>query len=135
MRIRNLFALLALGAAVSCTHGTRPQTLAVATTPEGAHAYVLVRGEAEHRFGELFAVSDSVVLLRTERLVRIPWARIARLNVDKLDANFDVGLGLEPSSAKLARLARVSRFPQGLDGALLRQVLAMLKQDALEEVP
>lgn len=138
MRLRRVFALLAplvLGAATSCTHGTRPQSLAVATTPEGAHAYVLVRGETEARFGELFAVTDTAVLLRSDRVLRVPWTRIVELNVDKLGGRFDIGRDETPDPEKIARLARVSRFPQGLTGPLLQQVLTMLKQDAVAEVP
>jgi hypothetical protein len=47
---------------------------------------------------------------------------------------YDVAFGEVVTPAKRAKLAPLSRFPQGLSGNLLRSVLSTLGQSALEEV-
>jgi hypothetical protein len=135
MRPILLLALVALPVAGACTHGTRVATLGPATAPEGFHAWYRTKGDTVHHFGELFAVDRSALLIRTDRIRRIPWERLEYLNVDKVGNLFDVKVNQRPDSAKVERLRLSSRFPQGLSGPLLAQVLATLKQDAVEELP
>ncbi len=119
----------------ACTWGTRVKGQAFATTPTGANVYYQIRGTRERVLGELFAVDSSAVLIYTDRLRRIPWERLSYADFPTLDGRFDVTVGRRQEPEKLARLGLVSRFPQGLSGPLLAQVLAAIKQDAVEEVP
>lgn len=124
--------LVTVGAS-ACNHGTRPQDFRPAVSPVGATVWVLGEGDRREREGELFAVDSSGVLVLSGRLVRFRWERLARLDVVGLGGDFDVRPRAKPDSALRARLALVSRFPQGLDGDLLRRVLATLGQEAVDE--
>ena len=127
------FTLIALVGA--CTWGTRVKSQAFATTPAGANAYYQIKGERERVLGELYAVDTVSMLIYSGRLRRIPWERLAFVDFDGLASRYDIVLERRPDSTKLVRLGLVSRFPQGLSGPLLAQVLAALKQDAVEDVP
>lgn len=135
MRILSRSFLIALPLIAACTWGTRVKSLAVATTPTGVHAYYRIVGDTLHRYGELFTVDHSELLIHGARVVRVPWARLEYLNVDTLGNRYDVKAGQRPDSAKVERLRLVSRFPQGLAEPMLTQVLAALKQERVEELP
>lgn len=135
MRLQSLLTMLLVPVVGACTHGVRPNAVPFSTTAGGANVTYWVKGDPAKRYGELFAVNDSAVYVRTERLSRIPWARLNGLDVDRLGSRFDVYSGRLPDAEKRKRLALVSRFPQGLSGLLLAQVLTALKQDAVEDVP
>ena len=105
-------------------------------TPSGARVIVRLRGESTDRTGELYAVDSVGVTVRGERLVRMRWPRIAAIDVAKLGKGYDVSSDhAEVDAAHRARLAAVSRFPQGLTGALLERVLSRVGQSTLEEMP
>jgi hypothetical protein len=118
-----------------CNHGTRPANLPVAQGPEGVRVAVRVRGETIDRVGELYAVDSAGVILRDLRLVRIRWTELAALDVAKFGADYDLNYGQRATSSVRQRLAMLSRFPQGLNGDLLRRVLVMVRQDSLDVVP
>ncbi len=122
---------LAIGA---CSWGTRPSGFAPALGPVGALVTIRVRGEQADRRGELFTADSLGLTLRGERLVRVAWERLDAMDVDKMGPNYDVRAGESPSREKRARIALVSRFPQGLSGELLSRVLTALNQGALEEI-
>lgn len=124
-------ALLALG----CNWGMRPAKYPPARGPTGAIVAVRITGEGADRTGELFAVDSSGVTMREQALIRIPWTRVHAMDVEHLGQDFDVLPGALPDSARLARLASVSRFPQGLSGPLLRDVLTRLGQDSVRIPP
>jgi len=135
MRRKTMLTLSLLAVAGACTWGTRVISQPFAKTPAGANAAYQVRGAPTASFGELFAVDSNTVLIHSDRLRRIPWARMTYVNFPTLGSKFDLRSGERPDSAKLARLGRVSRFPQGLSGPILAQVLLAIKQDAVEDVP
>ncbi len=124
-------AAVALG---GCQWGKRTRDFGFALTPSGADVAFRVRGEGDDRRGELFAVDSLGVTIRSETLVLVRWSRLSGLGVDKLGSEFRVVEGERISAQKREKLALVSRFPQGLSGPLLDQVLATLKQGALEEI-
>jgi hypothetical protein len=109
---------------------------------------VTVSGGEPGRQGELIAADSSGVTIMarillptspgvtrpTPRLARLAWGRIAALDVDAFGASHDVRIGESVPGDKRARLALVSRFPNGLSGELLARMLAILEQDALEEI-
>lgn len=135
MRRLLLVTLIIFPLVGACTYGTRVSTIDGATSPGGFHAYYRTNGDTVHHFGELFAVDATALLIRTDVVRRIPWDRLEYLNVDKVGNAFDVKVKQRPDSAKIERLRLSSRFPQGLSGPLLAQVLATLKQDAIVELP
>ena len=135
MRRKMLLTCTLLALMGACTWGTKVTSQAFATTPAGANVYYQLRGDPQRVLGELFAVDSSALLIYSDRLRRIPWERLAYADFPTLGSRYDVSVGRHPARAKLARLGLVSRFPQGLSGPLLAQVLATIKQDAVEDVP
>ena len=126
-------AILAMLAA--CQWGTRPQNFRPARGPAGAEVAVHVAGERQDRLGELYAVDTAGVLIaRNARLVRIAWPRLASMDVERLGDDYDVSRRETVDAAERERLSLVSRFPQGLSGPLLTQVLARFRQDAVDAV-
>ena len=122
-------------AITACNWGTRPKDFPPANHPEGARVAVRVTGETADRIGELYAVDTSGVLVRAAALMRIPWSRLGAMDVLHLGGDYDVAFNEPVSRERRERLATVSRFPQGLDGALLAKVLALLSQREVEVVP
>jgi hypothetical protein len=132
---RSLVALVAALVPLSCNWGTRPNKLPAAQRAVGARVSVYVSGERGVRAGELYAADSTGVTFRGARLVRVDWPRLGEMDVDRMDARYDVRRGEVVGAEKRARIALVSRFPQGLDGELLARVLAQLGQDTLDTVP
>lgn len=126
--------ILLFVAASACHHGTRPERLILANGPQGAEVAVRLRGEVGDRVGELFAVDSSGVIIRMQALVRIGWPAVEAMDVDKFGDSYDVARGETVTPDKRAKLALLSRFPQGLGGPLLAAVLQKLGQGALVEV-
>lgn len=109
-------ALCLLGATACFNHGVRPDHFDPAQGPEGARVAVSVTGEDTDRVGELIAVDSVGITIRETRLLRIAWRRIVALDVAQLGKDYDILVGEPVTSEKRARLALVSRFPQGLSG-------------------
>jgi hypothetical protein len=127
-------ALLALGTA--CHWGTRAGEFPPARLPVGARVAMHLRGDPIVRVGELFAVDSSGVTVRGERLMHVRWNVLDLMDVDGLGGGYDVDYGgTRVTAAQRARLAIVSRFPQGLSGELLARVLALVGQSKVDEVP
>jgi hypothetical protein len=131
-RIAVLLLPVLLGA---CQWGTRPTGFKPALSPDGALVAVRVRGEPADRKGELYAVDSIGVIMRLAQLTRISWAQLSAMDVSHVGADYDVLKGERVSPEKRARLSLLSRFPQGLSGDLLAQVLKKLDQTSLREVP
>lgn len=124
----------ALALVAACNWGTRPQKFAPAQRPDGASVTLRVRGERAPRTGELFAVDSVGLTVRAPRLVRVAWARIEWADVAGLGDDYSLYRGRAADMFYQARLALVSRFPQGLSDTLLPRVLAALKQPQREEI-
>jgi hypothetical protein len=127
-----LAALALLGAA--CNWGTRPKDFPPARGPEGATVVIQLSDSPAELRGELFAVDSVGVIVRAPRLTRVAWTRVDALSVRQLGADYSVWRRRRPPDALRARLARVSRFPQGLAEPLLGRVIALMQQPALEEI-
>jgi hypothetical protein len=132
-RLRTLLPLLVAGGAAACNHGMQPKTFIPAISPAGAVVWVRLPGDRADRTGELYAVDSAGAIVLSGRLTRFPWHRLERLDVVGLGAEFDAGPSTASDPDRRARLALVSRFPQGLDGDLLRRVLATLGQASVDE--
>ena len=131
---RLLVLLLAILAGSACHHGVRPETFVPANGPAGARATMRVEGETGPREGELFAADSIGIIVRTDRLIRDAWDDIARLDLAQLGRDFAVAPNERITPAKRQRLALISRFPNGLDGAVLARVLATLNQESIDEL-
>src|SRR4051794_7298841 len=101
--------------ATGCVHGTRPENFPPAIGPEGVQVALHVRGETRDRVGELLAADNSGLTIRDPGIIRVAWDKIAALDVAGLGSDFDVQFGETASAEKRARLALVSRFPQGME--------------------
>ena len=131
---RALALLSLLPVLAACQWGTRPRTFPPAQSPVGATVAVRIVGEPADRVGELYAADAAGVMVRGQRLARFPWTQIAALDVHRMGGDYDVAAGVTPDTARIARLAALSRFPQGLSGELLRRVLERLPQDSVDGV-
>lgn len=137
MNHSGLARALALAAAASlaaCNWGVRPENFPPARSASGAIVAVRVTGENVDRVGELLAVDSSGVTILSTTLAHVSWRRLRAMDVEQLDDRYDVVRGERLRAGKRARLALVSRFPQGLSDALLGRALAQLGQAALERV-
>jgi hypothetical protein len=135
---RTLLTVLAATLLTACSHGPRAASLAPATTPAGVAIDWRLVGDRNRHAGELFAVDETGVIVRTvtDRLVRVRWDRIDWLVSLRLNrSRYGVRPNEVVSSEKRARLALVSRFPQGLEGRVLADVLRAMNQESLDEYP
>jgi len=106
---------LALAAGAACfNHGTQPEEFRPAQSAQGALVALRVQGESKDRVGELIAVDSIGITIREQRLISVAWSRVAALDVDQLGDEYDIRFGEGITPGKLARLALVSRFPQGV---------------------
>jgi hypothetical protein len=127
-------AILLFAGLSACTYGLRPDDFEPANKPAGARVAVRVQGENSDRRGELFSIDSVGVTLGTDRLVRVRWSRLAAMDVDLLDSPYDISFGETVTPEKRARIATVSRFPQGLSGELLQRVVAKFAVPTLEDI-
>lgn len=111
---RALILLTVVGATACFNHGITPDEFALARFPDGAQVALRVSGETSDRRGELIAVDSIGLTIREKRLLRVAWSRVAALDVAQLDKDYDIRFGETVTPEKRARLALVSRFPQGL---------------------
>ena len=126
--------LLATLALAACNWGTRPGNLEPATGPSGVRIAYRLSGDELDRFAELFAVDSAGMLVLDRKLMHVAWSRVSAMDAYRLDGDYDLRKNEKMLPGKRAKLALVSRFPQGLTGTMLARVLAELKQDAVEAV-
>ena len=134
MRNATRLGFIALFFSAACHWGTRPEDFAPAISPAGARVAVRVRGDTADRVGELFAVDSVGVTVYSGRLQRVSWTRLEAMDVKNVGGDYDVSRGESVDAAKRARIAPLSRFPQGLPPDLLRAVLAKLQLSELEDI-
>jgi hypothetical protein len=129
-------AAIALVATVAaCRWGPKGRDFPPAVSPAGARVAVRVRGVSTDRVGELYAADTAGVVVRDDRLARVRWPDVIAMDVLKLGKGYDIRTGHgEIDAAHRARLAAVSRFPQGLTGPLLARVLSLVGQPSIDEV-
>ncbi|HEY8311210.1 MAG TPA: hypothetical protein VIG47_11675 [Gemmatimonadaceae bacterium] len=111
--------------------GARAQPFRLTSQPNGATARITSSiGEIS---GELLAVQNNGVVILTNSVMElVPYLSIDRLHLDELDNSYDLtDAGKIPGAARQAKLAAVSRYPQGIDAALQQRLLAQLHQSDL----
>jgi hypothetical protein len=107
-------SVLLIGLSACFNWGTRPDSFTPAQSPSGARVAVRVQGETSDRVGELLAVDSTGITIRDRAIVHVAWARVAAVDVAQLGSDYDIRFGERVTPDKRARLALVSRFPQGL---------------------
>jgi hypothetical protein len=132
-----VFVALAAGTLVTagaCMWGTRPKQFGPAIGPQGVTLAFRLRGESAMRSAELFAVDSLGLIVHGPRLVHVAWERLELVDVRGLGSDYDLVRAGVPPADRRARLALVSRFPQGLSGDLLSRVLVAVAQRGIEEL-
>lgn len=124
---------LLLGAS-ACRWGMTPGRLPAANGPQGVQVAVRVRGEPTDRVGELFAADTIGIVVRAGQLQRVAWGRIHAIDVAGFGVPYDLAPGMAADASVRARLALLSRYPQGMEPGILARVLEVLGQAALVEV-
>jgi hypothetical protein len=126
--------LLGLLAVSACRWGPRLDRFPAATTPSGATMAIAGAGRSSLD-GELLAATDSgLFVARRARVTFVPYAAISSARVVGLDQAYMLARGRAPDAGRLARLRRVSRFPQGLSDEVLARLLRAHAQDDVERV-
>jgi hypothetical protein len=129
-----LLMLCALVGASACNLGTRPKDFPAATGPAGARIAVRVSGQKDDIVGEMYAVDSIGVTVFDGILRRISWGRLAAMDIKDVGDEFDLQFGEQVTAEKRTRIARLARFPQGLNNTILRAVSARTGQATLEEI-
>jgi len=126
--------LLGLLAASACRWGPRLDRFPAATSASGAT--MAIDGPRRSSLdGELLAAADSgLVVARQARVTFVPYAAISSARVVGLDQAYALARGRAPDAERLARLRRVSRFPQGLNDEILARLLRAHAQDGVDRV-
>jgi hypothetical protein len=132
MRLKTL--VLTLPLVTACAHGMRPQVFPPAQRADGAPVTYRLVGSSTQLRAELFAVEDSSVIVRRDKLERLHWSRLAYFGVNRMGARYQVMPSSPIDPDKRERLRLVSRFPQGLSGPLLERVLDALQQPTLDSL-
>jgi hypothetical protein len=126
---------LSLLVLTGCVWGKLPKDFPPAQQAAGARVTFFLKGSSTAWRGELFAIDDeyAYVLESGVLLYRVRWEKMSSIELD--DAKGEYPVPFPPESEGRRLFAAVSRFPQGLSGPLLAQVLQRLEQPRLEERP
>ena len=62
----------------------------------------------------VLTVSDTDVVMRTEKITRVAWSRVDAIDVDQLGGTYDVMRGQRVTDDERRKLSLISRFPQGI---------------------
>lgn len=120
-------ALIAISLAAGCRFGPNKADLHVATSPRGADVQITTGSGGVN--GELLAVNDDgLVVLDGRRMVTVPFTEIRDARFAELGAKYRIGKGRRPHPLTIARLRRVSHFPQGITPEIQAKLLTMYEQ-------
>jgi len=120
-------AVIAASLLSGCRFGPRMETLDIARSPRGAMIELATfTGEVN---GELLAVSDDgLVVLAKGRVLNVPFATIRSSRSKELGSDYRFGGGKPPNPEMIARLRRVSHFPQGITPEIQARLLTLYPQ-------
>ena len=120
-------ALIAISLATGCHYGPKIENLNLASSPRGASVQVTrVTGGVS---GELLAVNDDgLVVLDGRRMVTIPFSEIRDARFTEIGPAYRIGGGQRPDPERIARLRRVSHFPQGITPEIHARLLTIYQQ-------
>jgi len=123
-----LFAgLIALTLVAGCRYGPRMETVGLARSPRGAMMELATLTGPVN--GELLAVKeDGVVILHAGRVVNVGFTEIRGARSRELGSEYRFGGQKRPDPDRLARLRRVSHFPQGITPEIQARLLTLYPQ-------
>ena len=135
MRTSFFAAVVIMMGAAGCAivWGTRATELTVARGPRGDSVTVKLLLSQAWLQGELYAVDSIAMVVASPELTRIPWTLIAAVSSHGLRREYSTSHGSLAPVAR-AELRTISRFPQGLDAALLDTVLVLRHQAAVKVI-
>jgi len=129
MRLR--LAVIVISAALACSVGTKAKNFPPAREPAGATVQIHYGRASLRLAGELLAVQEDGLLGRTGDTVWLAPNPVLRRGVIMTRGMRAAFSGrLEGSTRERFRL--LSRFPQGVTSAVLRQVLTAYGRDSVE---
>lgn len=117
-------ALVAISLATGCRFGPKMEKLSVARGPGGAAIEAATLTGPVN--GELVSVTDDgVVVLQANRLINVRFAEIRNARFKELGSDYRFGGQKRPDPDRIARLRRVSRFPQGITPEIEARLLTL----------
>ncbi len=120
-------ALITISLAAGCRFGPKMENLNIARSPRGAVVQVTRATGAVS--GELLAVNDDgLVVLEGRRMVTIPFSEIRDARFTEMGSGYRVGGGKRPNPEAIAKLRRVSHFPQGITPEIQARLLTIYQQ-------
>jgi hypothetical protein len=126
--MRQLLALsVALALVTGCRFGPKLETVSLARAPRGTMMEVMrVSGSTN---GELLAVAeDGLVILEGRRMVNVPFVEIREARSSELGREYRFSGQKRPSPDVIARLRRVSHFPQGITPEIEAKLLTIYER-------
>ena len=120
-------ALIAVSLVTSCRFGPKLEDMHLARSPRGTTMQVTTVGRAVS--GELLAVTDSgLVVLEGRRMVTIPFVEIRDARSSELGGGYRFSGQKRPNAGSIARLRRVSHFPQGITPEIQARLVTLYEQ-------
>lgn len=125
-------ALALLAGLAACRWGTTPSKMQrLMPAAGGIEVAIGVPGQGWPLRGELYAVDTVGALVRADKLTLVHWTSMRYMDVVGFGLEFDMPAGAGMNDARRERIRLLSRFPQGLHGTLLTEVLKSLGQDSV----
>lgn len=120
-------ALIAVSLLAGCRFGPKIDAISLARAPRGAMFEVSrVAGVVN---GELLAVTDdALVILEGGRMVNVPFVEIRDARSRELGKEYRIRDQKQPGPEVIARLRRVSHFPQGITPEIEAKLLTIYQK-------
>lgn len=119
--------LIAVSLVAGCRFGPKLENVSVARSPRGAMMQVTRLSGVIN--GELLAVTDdALVVLAGTRMVTVPFAEIRDARSSELGREYRISGQKRPDPDSMARLRRVSHFPQGITPEIEAKLLTVYQQ-------
>ncbi|MDQ3697796.1 MAG: hypothetical protein M3373_07200 [Gemmatimonadota bacterium] len=123
----SIAVLLAISLAAGCRFGPQIENFDLARSPRGAIVHVTRATGAVS--GELLAVTeDGLVVLEGTRMVSVPFSEIRNARFPDLGASYRILGRQRPDPEAMAKLRRVSHFPQGITPEIQAKLLTIYQQ-------
>ena len=122
-----LAASIALSLVTACRYGPRLENVSLARSPRGTMMEVTrLTGSTN---GELLAVAeDGLVVLEGRRMVNVPFVEIRDARSAELGRDYRFSGQKRPGADVIARLRRVSHFPQGITPEIEAKLLTIYER-------
>ena len=122
-----LAASIALSLVTACRYGPKLENVSLARSPRGTMMEVTRLTGATN--GELLAVAeDGLVVLEGRRMVNVPFVEIRDARSSELGRDYRFKGQKRPAADVIARLRRVSHFPQGITPEIEAKLLTIYER-------